>query len=209
MYSPSLNAAERVNQSVLNAIRAYLEEDHRDWDLFLQEIKAALRSAIHQSTKVSPYFALFGQHMHTSGGNYRLARKLQSLEDSEIRNQRREDRFDLLRDTIRENLHKAHESSERYFNRRTREVKFKPGQEVYRRNFVLSDFSKNFNGKFARKFLKCRIRRPIGNNMYEVKDMNVGRSATCKGPKAVKKETEANKDRARKDKKICLTIDGK
>nr|XP_044248545.1 uncharacterized protein LOC123002443 [Drosophila takahashii] len=168
IYSPSSNAAERVNQSVINAIRAYLEEDHRNWDLFLPEIEAALRSAIHQSTGVSPYFALFGQHMYTSGVDYQLARKLQSLEDSEIRNLRQEDRFALLRDTIRENLHKAHESSARYFNRRTREVKFKPGQEVFRRNFVLSDFIKNFNAKFARKFLKCRIRRPIGNNMYEV-----------------------------------------
>jgi len=29
----------------------------------------------------------------------------------------------------------------------------KPGQEVFRRNFVLSDFSKSFNAKFALKFI--------------------------------------------------------
>jgi len=43
--------------------------------------------------------------------------------------------------------------------------------------------------------------------MYEVKDMNVGRSSTCKRPKSVKKETEANKDEARKDRTKCFTID--
>jgi len=41
--SPQSNAAERVNQSVLNVIRAYLEDDHRDWDLYLSEIECALR----------------------------------------------------------------------------------------------------------------------------------------------------------------------
>lgn len=38
-YSPQSNASERVNQSVLSAIRAYLAEDHREWDLYLTEIE--------------------------------------------------------------------------------------------------------------------------------------------------------------------------
>lgn len=38
IYSPQSNASERVNQSVLSAIRAYLKEDHRDWDLYLSEV---------------------------------------------------------------------------------------------------------------------------------------------------------------------------
>jgi len=45
----------------------------------------------------------------------------------------------------------------------------KPGQEVYRRNFVLSDFGKSFNAKFATKFLKDRV--VSGNNAYEVEDL--------------------------------------
>nr|XP_041632289.1 uncharacterized protein LOC121502652 [Drosophila kikkawai] len=164
------NAAERVNQSVLNAIRAYLEEDHRD--LYLPEIEAALRSSVHQATGVTPYFALFGQNMFTNGADYQLARRLQALGDNELEGLGAGERMALIRDTIRNNLHEAHENSARFFNRRTREVAFRPGQEAFRRNHVLSDFGKCFNAKFARKFLKCRIRRPIGNHMYEVEDMN-------------------------------------
>ncbi|XP_070140470.1 uncharacterized protein [Drosophila kikkawai] len=172
VYSPQSNAAERVNQSVLNAIRAYLEEDHRDWDLYLPEIEAALRSSVHQATGVTPYFALFGQNMFTNGADYQLARRLQVLGDNELEGLEAGERMALIRDTIRNNLHEAHENSARFFNRRTREVAFRPGQEAFRRNHVLSDFGKCFNAKFARKFLKCRIRRPIGNHMYEVEDMN-------------------------------------
>ena len=73
-YSPQSNASERVNQTVLAAIRAYLENDHRDWDLYLSEIECAIWNAVHTATGVTPYFALFGQHMFTSGDDYKLAR---------------------------------------------------------------------------------------------------------------------------------------
>nr|XP_041630603.1 uncharacterized protein LOC121502050 [Drosophila kikkawai] len=172
LYSPQSNAVERVNQSVLNAIRAYLEDDHRDWDIYLPEIEAALRSSVHQATGVTPYFALFGQNMFSSGADYQLARKLRALEDNELEGLEPGDRMALLRDTMRRNLHEAHETSARYFDRRTRAVTFNPGQEAFRRNHVLSDFGRCFNAKFARKFLRCRIRRPIGNHMYEVEDTN-------------------------------------
>lgn len=42
VYSLQSNASERVNQSVISAIRAYLTEDHSDWDVYLSEIKCAL-----------------------------------------------------------------------------------------------------------------------------------------------------------------------
>jgi len=97
IYSPQSSAAEPVNQSVLNAIRAYLEQCHSDWDLYLPEIEKPLRSSIHQATGTTPYFALFWQHMFTNGADYRLTRKLQALEDSEISNLGRKDRLTLLR----------------------------------------------------------------------------------------------------------------
>jgi len=38
IYSPQSNAVERVNRSVLAAIRGLLDGDHRDWDAYLPEI---------------------------------------------------------------------------------------------------------------------------------------------------------------------------
>lgn len=69
-YSPQSNASERVNQSVLAAIRTYVESDHRDWDLYLSEIEEALRTSVHSSTGVNPFFALFGYNRFTSGSDY-------------------------------------------------------------------------------------------------------------------------------------------
>jgi len=67
VYSPQSNAAERVNRSVLAAIRTYLEQDHRQWDAYLPEVGVSIRNAVHTATGVTPFFAVFGQHMYLNG----------------------------------------------------------------------------------------------------------------------------------------------
>ncbi|KAH8310171.1 hypothetical protein KR067_003595, partial [Drosophila pandora] len=102
----------------------------------------------------------------------KVARKIKALEDNELLCLPPSDRIALIRDAVRRNMHGAHGASARTYNRKTRVIWFRPGQEVFRRNFVLSDFGKSFKAKFARKFVKCRIRRPIGENMYEVENLD-------------------------------------
>ncbi|XP_037816475.1 uncharacterized protein LOC119614632 [Lucilia sericata] len=109
--------------------------------------------------------------MISHGSVYKLAKKLQCLHDPEIDIVPKPVKMDLVRHKIRENLHKAYLKNEKTYNTRCRQVKFVPGQEVYRRNFQQSDFKNNFNAKLAKKFLKCRIVRPIGNSLYEVEDL--------------------------------------
>lgn len=70
-----------------------------------------------------------------------------------------------------QNLRRAHEVHERVYNKRARFVEFRPGQEVFRRNFVQSNFANNFNAKLAKKFLKCRIVKKVGTALYEIEDM--------------------------------------
>ena len=149
----------------------------RSWDTHLSEIECSLRSSMHEAIGTSPYFALFGQQMYNSGPDYELARKLQARGDAEIDILARKDNLQLIRQSIKDNLHKAYEKGEKQYNKRSRDVKFLPDQEVFLRNFVQSDFKKNFNAKFAPKFRKCRISKVIGNNMYEIETIqgkNIG-----------------------------------
>lgn len=60
-YCPMVNNAERVNRVLITCIRALLKEDHKSWDENLQAIVAAINSAKHASTGVSPHFANFTQ----------------------------------------------------------------------------------------------------------------------------------------------------
>ncbi|KAL7731407.1 hypothetical protein ACLKA6_001429 [Drosophila palustris] len=170
-YSAQANASERVNQSVLAAIRTHVNEDQTTWDEKLPEIQAALCSAVHASTGVSPYFAMFGQNMFMHGTDYALARKLGALEDALIAPLARSEKQQIYRARIQETLHKAYEKAERSYNLKARSIKYLPGQEVYKRNFVLSDFRRNVNSKFCRKYVKCRIVRAVGNSLYELETL--------------------------------------
>lgn len=171
IHSPQANASERVNRSILSAIRSYLVEDQRDWDRHLSEVECSLRSSVHSTIGVTPYFALFGMNMVGHGSVYKLARKLNLLEDSENTILLKNLKAEVMRKQIRERLHEAYLKNEQTYNTRCRKVKFIPGQEVFRRNFCQSDFRNCFNAKLARKFLKCRIIKPVGNSLYELEDL--------------------------------------
>ncbi|XP_033252625.1 uncharacterized protein LOC117192012 [Drosophila miranda] len=139
-YAPQANAAERVNQTILAAIRTYASEDHTRWDEKLTEIQCVARSAIHTGIGTSPYFVLFGQHMFTSGRDYKLARRLGALNDAQMSPLARSDKMEIVRDEVRGNSHEAYNRAKNRYNRKAREIRYSPGQEVYKRNFVLSKF---------------------------------------------------------------------
>lgn len=104
--------------------------------------------------------------MFTNGTDYALARKLSCLNDNEVFVLDHSDRLRLMREKLKDNLHEAYETNAARYNTRIRETRFTPGQEVYKRNFVLSDFKQNINSKFCKKFIKCRVSKVLGNNMY-------------------------------------------
>ncbi|XP_059221076.1 uncharacterized protein K02A2.6-like [Stomoxys calcitrans] len=117
VHSPQSNASERVNRSVLSAIRAYLKHDQSNWDEYLSSIACSLRSSIHTSIGTTPYFMAFGQHMVTHGHTYSLLRKLEMLEDRAIKFDRG-DNFDIIRDRASKNMEKRRQQNERYLNKR-------------------------------------------------------------------------------------------
>jgi len=78
-YSPQSNASERVNLSVIAAIRAYVRRDQKNWDEQLRSICCALRTAVHSA--LGPYYMAFGQIFVSSGSSYKLLRALGILEE--------------------------------------------------------------------------------------------------------------------------------
>ncbi|XP_075162837.1 uncharacterized protein LOC142235467 [Haematobia irritans] len=109
--------------------------------------------------------------MVTHGSVYRLARKLDSMKDPEFSALPKSTKLELVRQEVGKRLEKSYRDRARKYNIRARKIKFFPGQEVYRRNHQLSDFSKNINAKLNRKYLKCRIVRAVGKCLYEIEDL--------------------------------------
>lgn len=170
IHSPQANASERVNRSIITAIRSYIDVNQRDWDENLSSICCALRSATHSAIGTSPYYMVFGQHMVTSGGTYALLRSLQVLQDRGVAFSR-EDSRELAHDkAVKLSKQQDVKNRERY-NLRSRVVSYSIGQEVFRRNFRQSCFQTGYNAKLGPAFVKARIRQILGNSYYDVEDL--------------------------------------
>lgn len=168
-YHPQPNSVERMNRTVKTAIRAYVSSDHREWDIQLPQIGCAIRTALHQSTKFTPYFLNFGQEMVTSGINHIVTDKLTTLTKNPS------DRLENLtkvRKQVTENLAKAYESYSKRYNLRSRTIVFKPGDIVLKRNFKLSDAVKNYSAGLGQTFVKCKIKERIGKSCYRLENLD-------------------------------------
>ncbi|XP_037824418.1 uncharacterized protein LOC119612660 [Lucilia sericata] len=170
LYSPQSNASERVNRSLIAGIRAFLKTDHRLWDEKLSEISCALRNSYHQSINTSPFYALFGFNMITHATSYNLLRQVKLLDEPSA-NIAHADNLQIVRENIRRSIKKAHDRNTHQYNLRSKPQSFQVGQEVFRRNFVQSNFEKRFNAKLSPLFIKARIRENVGNNYYILEDL--------------------------------------
>lgn len=170
-HSPQVNASERVNRSILAAVRSYIDDDQRTWDVHISAIACALRTSIHESIGFSPHYVVFGRQHIQHGSIYALLTSLNELPLSDTNALLPNDFHSILYQQVQDRLRRAHEKHEKTYNVRGRPINYRVGQEIFRRNFVQSDFAKNFNAKLAKKFVKCRVVRKIGNVLYELEDM--------------------------------------
>lgn len=158
-YHPQANAAEAANKTIGTAIRCYVKENHREWDKFIPQIACSLNTATHSSTSMTPYFVNFGRQMVTSGNK---------PTSGEIEENRGEEFFSSIRESVRKHLDKAHGVSKQRYDLRSRPIDYSVGETVWKKTFPLSDASRGFAAKLAPKFQKCVIKKKIGNSSYEL-----------------------------------------
>lgn len=170
-YSPQSNLSERVNRSIVCAIRSYIQKDiHVNWDKHLSAIASALRHSIHESVSNSPHFLLFGYHKINHGSDYELLREIDAVGEGEIEIALPQ-RISLMHSLVQEELIKAFEKRKKYYNLRSRYVEFSPGQTVFVRQFNLSDASNKFCSKFAPQFKKMIVNKKMSSVTYEMRDL--------------------------------------
>lgn len=171
-YSPQSNPSERVNRSILSAIRSYLHNKHKEWDLHLGEISNALRDGVHESLGCTPYFTLFGLNKINHGSVYSILREVECLGAGEIEPIVLNDKMALIHKEVRAKLIQAYDKYSKHYNLRTRPVHFYPGQKVFLRNFTQSDAAKGISAKLSDKFVKAIIKEKKGNVNYILTDEN-------------------------------------
>lgn len=173
-YSPQCNPVERTNRTIKTMIRQFCEENHKSWDKHLSEIIFAWNTSEHRSTGYSPSFLVYGREpLLPKSLRYELCEGKVEPEKGEIKGCI-DRRCKLLKDAyerVRDNLRKAAESQKRSYDLRRRNVNFNVGDQVLRRNYVLSKASKHFSASLAPKFVgPYVVHGKQGPNIYELVD---------------------------------------
>lgn len=177
-YHPQSNPTERVNRVIGTAISAYMKSrNHNEWDIYVQRIGHAIRTAVHEATGYTPSYLFFGREISFSDVNIP---KLDNMEvegpDALSYNVPDFDEQLKLRDEIYKevecNLKQAHEKSARLYDKSRRQATFKVGDIVWKKTKYLSKASDKFTAKLGPKYEKTVITEKLSDNSYRLRNVN-------------------------------------
>lgn len=173
-YSPMVNNAERVNRVLITCVRALLDENHAGWDENLAAITAAINSAKHQVTGVSPHFANFGRDLILHTDLYVQA-NMNTPEDPKVAQDMRLSAMKRIQEFVLQRIRKNYEKTKQRYNLRTRQVDFNIGDVVWRRTFTQSSKADHVNRKLDPKYVPALVKQILGKNIYMLEDVADGK----------------------------------
>lgn len=148
-YHPQAKSTERTNEVVKTMLASYIRGNHRNWDNFLQRVGCAIRTSVAQVTKLSPQFVNFGRE-HIPYGD--MHRKPDFAGLAEARPVRSPVAFQRMFQDVQKRLKIAHDWAKHRYDLRRRPVQYRVGDQVWNKNYALSDASKYFSAKLAPKY---------------------------------------------------------
>lgn len=175
LYHPQNNPTERQNKIIGAAIRSYISDNHKHWDVNINKIQTAMRTATNVVTGYTPFYLDRGREYISAGSDYVL-HQIQIDTDLQCDANPFEQKAKSLKELssitsdIVKRMLKAYQINKKYYDSNKIKAEFHPGDIVYRRNFVLSDSSKNVSAKLAPKYLRCKIKKKISDVAYELVD---------------------------------------
>lgn len=152
----------------MTAVRAYVRDDRtqRNWDSHLPAIACAINSAVHTTTKYSPYKILFGYDMITDGQfHLPCEHSPTAREPTSV--------LATIRSRVAQNLRIAYEQNKQKYDENTNvNIQYSPGDTVWKQNTRLSNAVEFYSAKLDDRSIECKVLRRTGTNTYALADMD-------------------------------------
>jgi len=161
-----------VNRVVETIIRSHVSENQKDWDRYIRHIQFAINSSVHETTRYSPHFLFLARQPSL------YAPDAPRDFDADVADpiSQYADRFPKLKkiyQSVKEKMIESSQHNEHHYNLRHRRSDFAVGQQVMKRNFVLSKKAEGFSKKLAPYFVgPYLITRNVGNNMFTLAEVD-------------------------------------
>lgn len=169
-YSPQANVVERYNQSVITTLSILVSNDERSWAKMLPKVALYLNSCTNLATSYTPNFLMYGRELVS----IRERNNIQTVNPGLVHSRyERAANLETLRDIyakVSDALVLGFRRNAASFNRNRVQVRYSPGDIVWRRNFARSGPDELIGGKFAPRFIRCRVARVISPQVLELSD---------------------------------------
>ena len=152
VYHPSPNQAERTNKTLIQMIRAYVKDNHRSWDENLPKIALAMRTMVHDSTKVTPSLLNLGREIKMPWDR-RLASKQHTQVDAETTAENISSELKNIIQFVRENIQRAQDNYKKHYDKKRSNPDYKKGDQILLRNRLLSSKEDAVMKKLAPKWI--------------------------------------------------------
>jgi len=168
-YHPQSNQSERVNRNLKSMIQAYVDDNHKNWDEHIQKFALALRTAINETTKVTPSLLNLGRQLPLPFDR--------NLQENNIKTH--DQQLEVLRDVptklselisfVRSNIIEVHRKNKAYYDKSHSLVKFEEGELVLIRNNELSNKFDGVMKKLTNRWIgPFKITRKITDVSFEL-----------------------------------------
>ncbi|GFY23768.1 retrovirus-related Pol polyprotein from transposon 17.6 [Trichonephila clavipes] len=143
VYRPQSNRTERVNHDPLQMIVSYVNYNHETWDQFLREFAYTIRTAVNETTGMTPAEWFLGRKLITPFQKLVMASDGTEFAVRDI---------EKLFDEARKNTKAKHEKWAKYYNRRRQDIRIRVNDWVLLQTHPLSSAAKKVVAKFKSKF---------------------------------------------------------
>lgn len=183
-YHPQANGLdERLNQTLINSLAKFSQDNQDAWDMRVQEVVYAYNTAVQESTKYTPFEAMLGRIARLpvdfiADSCYDADIKLEEFADAE-----REDSFEHdakrqgMEILIKENIKKAQAKQKEYYDLKHSAAScFKVGSLVFKKDFQQK---KRKGGKLDYCWQgPYVISALLGKGLFKLKELN-GDKVSC------------------------------
>jgi hypothetical protein len=142
-----------MNRNVKTMIRCFIKSKHTEWDQHLPKLAMAMRTAVSETTGVSPALLNLGREIPLP-----IDRNLQSGLSESAENPKEvatqmPSKMKPIVDYVKTCMKKAKEKQKKYYDKTHRDVRFKINDLVYIRNHPISDKIENIAAKLEKKWI--------------------------------------------------------
>lgn len=177
-YHPQANGLdERLNQTLINSLSKFVQDDRDTWDQHLQEVVYAYNTSVQESTKHTPFEAMFGRIARlpidfNADSSYDADEKVEEFMDAESMNSFEcASKRQKTEEDIKENIKKAQAKQKLYYDlKHGAATCFNVGSLVLKKDFRRA---KRKGGKLDHRWQgPYIITGSLGRGLFKLKKLN-------------------------------------